>query len=520
LRSVLALKTDLDLVVAVCRRGQAILEYQRSPGHPVPQRRPPGSWSQYGFVRESIGRQGEKEAGFVRRSDRSTLAIAAPVCAASSRCSAVGAVVVGIDGKDIVETAFRGAAERSSARAGLTIFDLTGRAFASIGTATERPTSALLARTGLPRRTTRVAGADVETVYAPMIVHGVRLGTLAVTLPRAPVFSSVRGAALRLVLILLAAMAGIVGVGFLVSRRIVRRVRTLVDTNRELGRGALATRAPSEGTDELGELARGVNLMAEQLQASYETLELRVSERTAEVERLLRERTEFFAGLSHDLQTPLSIILHHASLMLDPSYKKDRQWNNDAGSAIKESGAQLQLLIDDILELARAEAGRLELSLEDLDLGDVIGEARPTIQGLARRSGLRSDVACPHDLPRVRADRVRVREIILNLVDNAVKYTPQGGGVSLAAAAHNGVVDVIVSDTGVGIPPEAGARVFEPFYRVKGIEAQRGESSSGLGLSLVKRFVEAQGGTIRYESVPGAGTAFTFSLPTVRSVSG
>ena len=519
MRSVLALKTDLDLVVATDAMGRGIVSFERSSPRSHLHPRTAGDWAGAPFLRDALrDPEGGKSAGFLLAEGRRSLAIAAPVCAGSSTCSAVGAIVVGIRIDEIVDAAFGDLAGAGSDGAGLTVYDPAGRRLVWSGVAAS-PTPAPFVRTNrLPRRSERSGSVDVETVYAPMIVHGSKVGTLAVTLPRTPVFATVRGAARRFVVILLAAMAGIVGVGFLVSRRILRRVRAILETNHELGRGQLTTRAPATGNDELGELARGVNLMAEQLQASYETLELRVAERTAEVERLMRERTEFFAGLSHDLQTPLSIILHHATLMLDPSYKKDGRWNREAGNAITQSGAQLQILINDILELARAEAGALDLALADVDLHEVIGEARPTIEGLARRSGLRSAVTCPTTLPVVRADRVRVREILVNLVDNAAKYTPQGGSISVSASAHNGVVDVAVNDTGVGIPSEAGDRVFEPFYRVEGIKAQRGESSSGLGLSLVKRFIEAQGGSIRYSSEPGVGTTFTFTLPTAHSV--
>jgi signal transduction histidine kinase len=515
LRSVLALKTDLDLVGVAGGDGEGIVEYARGATDTRPVARPTHDWTRYRFVAGTLrDPNGAKSSGFVSAEGRSLLAIAAPVCSGSTACAPVGAIVVGFTAQKLADAAAGEVPGAVSLRRGVSIFDLAGGRLASSGASAVSTLSPIARGPGLPRETARAGSVDVEIVYSPLVVHGARVGTLAISLPRAPVFSSVRGAAVRLALILLAAMAGIVAIGSLLSRRILRRTRELIETNRALGRGELSTRAPTGGKDELGELARGVNVMAEQLEATYETLELRVSERTQEVERLLRERTEFFAGLSHDLQTPLAIILHHASLMLDSSYRKDARWNAEAGSAIRESGAQLQALITDILELAKAEAGRLDIDLQTIDLREVFSDARPTLDGLARRSGLRSAVSAPGDLPPVRADRARVREIILNLVDNAVKYTPEGGRVSLSAAAHNGVVDVSVADTGVGIPPDAGERVFEPFFRVKGTKAQRGESSSGLGLSLARRLVEAQGGTIRYESTPGRGTTFTFTLPT------
>ncbi|MGH2830534.1 MAG: sensor histidine kinase, partial [Actinomycetota bacterium] len=133
----------------------------------------------------------------------------------------------------------------------------------------------------------------------------------------------------------------------------------------------------------------------------------------------------------------------------------------------------------------------------------------------ARGSGVRAKIRVPKDLPPVLADPRRLREILLNLVDNAVKYTPEGGTVEISAHALDGAVAIAVADTGIGIPPGTGDRVFEPFFRAEGVRTQQGQASSGLGLAVVKRLVEAHGGRIDYESAPGAGTTFTFTVPTV-----
>jgi signal transduction histidine kinase len=346
-------------------------------------------------------------------------------------------------------------------------------------------------------------------------VQGIRQGTIAVSAPTAKAFASVRGAGVRLALVLLAGLVGIVAIGIVLTRFILSQVRPLVATNRALGSGDLSARAPVLGRDELGELALGVNQMAEQLEANVETLESRVQQRTEEVRRLLRERTEFFAALSHEFRTPLAVILRQADLLLDPRTKKTPRWASQSGSMLKDSGQQLLVLINDILDLAKAEAGGLEMNLEKVRLAEAVNDLKRTISGLAKGSGLSVSIKIPADLPAVRADRGRLREIILNLVDNAVKYTPAGGRVELSAAARNGDVIVSVSDTGVGIPPEARENMFEPFYRVKGISAQRGQASSGLGLALTRRLVEAQGGEINYESEAGEGSTFTFTLTPV-----
>jgi signal transduction histidine kinase len=394
------------------------------------------------------------------------------------------------------------------------IFDTAGTRLAAAGSPSLMPANPPVAEDSkLVRRTTTVGSEKVGTLFVPFDVQGRRAGTLAVSLPATPAYAAVRGAALRLGALALGTMVGIVAIGALLSRSILRQVKRLVDTNRALGGGDLSARAPVLGHDELGELAAGVNQMAEQLQASYETLESRVVQRTAEVRRLLEERTEFFASISHELRTPLAAILAQADLILDPTYPLERRSRKEIGSSVKISSEQLLSVVNDILEVARAEAGRLDMELRNLKLSDVMKELRHTLEGLAKGAQIRVSVNLPRDLPTVRADGSRVREIILNLVENAVKYTPSGGRVDLTAVERNGCVAVSVADTGVGIPDGAGEQVFEPFYRVPGAKTQGGQPSSGLGLAITKRLVEAHGGAIGFVSRPSEGTTFTFTLP-------
>lgn len=503
LESVLALKSDLNLLVVANRDGTGLIEFIReAPGAPV-QRGAATRWSENPFIAQALqDPEAKKASGFVKLADKTLLAIAAPICSDPSGCSAVGTAIVGIRA-DLLTTA------RSTGEPRVTIYDPIGQPLAGPGGITP----VRLKGDDLVRRTEKIGSTDFFTLYAPLEVQGNPQGMVAVSLSPDPVFSAVRGAGMRLAIFLLVAMAGIVGIGALLSRFILAQVRPLLETNRALGKGELSARAPIVTNDELGELARGVNQMAEQLQASYETLELRVAERTDEVQRLLKERTEFFASLSHELRTPLAIILGQAKIMRDPSYAKRNGWAKESGRTIEGSAQQLLALVNDILDLARAEAGSIEVNLEDLELQNVIKEMRPTIEGLARGNGLEVKFGVSVDIPTVHADPTRLREVLLNLVDNAVKYTPEGGKMELNASAREGSVEVSVSDTGVGIPPENGDLIFEPFYRVKGTTSQRGEPSTGLGLALAKRLVEAQGGKIGYVSEPGGGTTFTFTLP-------
>lgn len=506
LQSVLSLKMGLSLLVAIDLGGSPFRGFRLEAGRTRPLA-PSETWADRDFIRLALrDEEADKRPGLITVADRPMLAIAGAVCSKRRTCAPVGAVVAGIEADLIAADA----APRRPA-AGVALFGLDGRLLGASGRVPgEEPPS--LVSSGPVRRLDEGAGGEVATLFSPLEVGGRRLGTLAVSTPTAPAFSSVRGAGLRLALILLLGMAGVLAIGILLSRRILAQVRPLIETNRALGSGELSARVPVLGSDELGELARGVNQMAEQLQASHETLESRVEQRTEEINRLLRERTEFFTGMSHELRTPLAVVLAQAKMLGKPPFPKGKGAATDTSRILQASGEQLLATVNAILDLARAETGGLRVDLVEERLPDAVEDVRGTIEALADANGLRTRFDLPRGLPPVLADRDRLRQIILNLVDNATKYTPAGGTVGLSARAVNGGVEVSVSDTGVGIPPAAAERIFEPFYRVPGTEAARGQPSSGLGLALTKRLVEAHEGEIWFTSKPKKGTTFTFKL--------
>jgi signal transduction histidine kinase len=507
-RSVLALKTDLELLALIDRR-RGIVELRRtSAGLESVE---PRAWGAEPVVAQALAEPTAlKHAGILESHDPAMLVIAAPVCTETPECRSAGVAIVGVGLDALAGTSVLAAAEGSVA-----IYGPDGSLLAHQGS--------LAAPAGGPepngravvRRLRAVGGEEVASLFAPYEVQGRRAGSIAVSIPSGPAFASAREAAVRLALLLVAAMGGVVALGALVSRLILAQVRPLVEANRALGSGDLSARVPVLAKDELGELARGVNKMAEELQRSYEMLESRVGERTAEVLRLLQERTDFFAAISHELRTPLAVIIAQAEMMRDPTVRRSPGWTAETGNAIGDSATQLLSLVNDILDLARAEAGRLVVSPVEVDLAEVVAGIRPSMEGLTRAGQIEAAVYLGEEL-RVMADPTRVREILLNLIDNAVKYTPPSGRVEVAATRRtDGMVEVSVLDTGIGIPPEVGDRIFEPFFRVVGSEPQRGQASSGLGLALARRLIEAHGGTISYTSDPKKGTRFVFTLPAV-----
>jgi signal transduction histidine kinase len=504
LRSVLALKKDVDLLVATDALGVRVAALPQS--EVVTRER----WSDQAFIARALrDRSGGKSAGLLDIGGRTMLGVASPICSGSRGCEPAGVAIAAIDAAKLAAEALAASSPRGTG--GVALFSVRGLGIASAGPtawAGKPPDTS----DALVRRNVRVGSEEVAVAYAPLEVQGVRVGTLAVSTRTQPAFASAQGARLRLVPLFIAALAGIIGIGILLSRLILAQLRPLVATNRALGSGLLTARAPVLGTDELGELATGLNQMAEQLQASVESLESRVEQRTQEIRRLMSERAEFFAGMSHELRTPVATILAEAQMLRDPSYRKGKRWQSKAGVRIEDAAGEVLAFMNDILALSKAEAGHVEVKLAPTRLADVVKGIRSTVDGLAKSARLRVRTELPADLPLIQADPVRLREIIVNLVENAVKYTPSGGRVLLAAAVNEGRVEVSISDTGVGIPPESRGRIFEPFFRVEGTSSQQGQPSTGLGLALTKRLVEAQGGSIWFTSEPGVGTTFTFSL--------
>jgi signal transduction histidine kinase len=169
-------------------------------------------------------------------------------------------------------------------------------------------------------------------------------------------------------------------------------------------------------------------------------------------------------------------------------------------------------LIEQLLELSRLESGELPLQREEIPLAPLVTQVLSEIEMARSDRGVAVESELPNDLPSVNADRERVHQVLFNLVDNAVRFTPAGGAVTVSAYRHNGSVEVKVADTGVGIPPEHLPRLFERFYRADPARS-RGDGGTGIGLAIARSVVEAHGGHIRAESELGRGSVFTFDLP-------
>jgi PAS domain S-box-containing protein len=239
-------------------------------------------------------------------------------------------------------------------------------------------------------------------------------------------------------------------------------------------------------------------------------LELRKAREQAEAAS--REKSRFLANMSHELRTPLNAIIGFAEVLKDGMFGELNAKQTEYIKDIHESGQHLLSLINDILDLSKIEAGRMELELSEFDVAAALQRSMTLVKERAQRHGVRLNLELAAGSAALRADERKFKQIMLNLLSNAVKFTPEGGSVSVAARQNDGGVEIRVTDTGVGITPEDRRALFEEFKQVGG-DALRKAEGTGLGLALTKRFIELHGGEIRVDSAPGAGSTFTFTLP-------
>ena len=231
----------------------------------------------------------------------------------------------------------------------------------------------------------------------------------------------------------------------------------------------------------------------------------------SELRRLERVRQDFVANVSHEFKTPLTAIQGFAETLLGGALE-DVQNSRRFLEIIRDHAGRLGRLTDDLLKLSQIEAGKLELDFRPVAVGDLIESCVETARLKAAQKQLTLEVDCPEALPAIRGDSNRLREVLQNLLDNAVQYTPAGGRLTVRAARADGQVVVSVNDTGIGIPKADQERIFERFYRVDAARS-REVGGTGLGLSIARHLVEAHGGRITVESEVGRGSTFSVFLP-------
>ncbi len=337
--------------------------------------------------------------------------------------------------------------------------------------------------------------------FSPVRRGGLMVGSLLVvpsdvpqTIPEPPLSQFAQAINRALILAGLAVGAGGILLVSLVSGNALAPVRALNAAAGRLGDGDLSQRVPAPSRDEVGQLGRTFNTMAQGLENSE------------------RQRKNLVADVSHELRTPLSNIQGYVEAIRDGVLEPDEA----TMGTIHEQIRHLTHLVEDLRLLAQAEAEDFQLDIEPDSLDEVVGRSVEAFCARAESRGIALKLEGTPHMPMIALDRTRIAQVLGNLLENAVRHTPSGGEVTVSVGAEKGsMATVTVADNGEGIPADELEHVFERFYRVDRSRA-RTTGGTGMGLTIAKKLIEAHGGAIRVESTIGAGSRFVFELPLTR----
>jgi len=353
---------------------------------------------------------------------------------------------------------------------------------------------------GSTHRPLRWMSADEQSDAQAILVGGQVVGHLVVAMP-------MRGAVpgpleqrfldrMHGLLITASVVAGALGLvlALTLSRSLSAPLQRLAVAARTVAGGDLSHRVAAGGSAEVAEVSTAFNEMAEGLQKA-ETL-----------------RQNLMADVAHELRTPLTVLRGNLQAILEGVFPADRR----ELQVLFDETQLLSRLVDDVRELALADAGRLSMDLRATDIGQVIRASMDSLQPRAAAQGVNLEVHVPDDLPLAWADADRVAQVLSNLLTNALRYTPSAGKITVAAQATAEGIEVMVRDTGEGIAPDDLPHIFDRFWRQDSARRrdERSQGGSGLGLSIARSLIKAQGGRIWAESSPGQGATFRFVLPT------
>jgi two-component system sensor histidine kinase BaeS len=288
----------------------------------------------------------------------------------------------------------------------------------------------------------------------------------------------------------LAAIALALIIGIVLSRTLTRPIRELTAATQAMSEGNFGMQVSVRSRDELGELAHSFNRMS------------------ADLEQSTNARRQMTADIAHELRTPLSLILGHAEAVHDGVLPPTRE----NFEIIREEAGRLEHLVDDLRTLSLADAGELSIEKQPVDLKKLLQDIASVYQHRVQQKDVRLELDTESDIPLVPADSNRITQVVTNILDNALRYTPENGRVNISLKQVPEGAQISIKDSGPGIEQEKAGRIFDRFYRVDS-SRNRGEGGSGLGLAIAKSIVQAHGGQIWVESVLGQGVNVLIVLP-------
>jgi signal transduction histidine kinase len=329
-----------------------------------------------------------------------------------------------------------------------------------------------------------------------------------------PIYASL----LRTSILLLIGLGVALLASFFVARRVVRPLRTLRQGVERIGRGDLGARLEIKTGDEIEILAEEFNKMTAHLREAQTGLERKVAERTQDLtianeklEEASKHKSQFLASVNHELRTPLSAIIGYARLLQRETAAQISPLQRDNLQDLLNNADRLLHMIDSLLDFAKIEAGKVEILVEPVIIEELVQDAADTVEPMLNRDSVRLIRDIASDIAPLHTDREKLRQIILNLLGNAVKFTDRGE-IRIMACEENGDFKLTVADTGIGIDVADMNRIFEEFDR-GGLTSDSAYRGTGLGLAIVKRLVDVLGGSIAVESEVGKGSTFTVTLP-------